>query len=284
VTAPDLLSAVLVPVDGSELSHRALPTATILAERCHAGIVVMTAVPSADEVAEGDDELADVRLPVGAAPNRRMVVVDGDVPRAIHEALRQLGPAIACMATHGRGRAAAVLGSVAAETLARGRDPMVLVGPFVGDGPRPESEASGVLACVDDTPAAALVAAEAFSWAALLGEQLVIATAAEPVPTPVRPGPVHRRFGPDGDVEEYLATVAEPFAYEGVDVLTEVMWDPVSPADAVRMRLEERPAVLAVAGTRARTGLARLLFGSVAASIVLHGRSPIMVVPISDVG
>jgi nucleotide-binding universal stress UspA family protein len=213
-----------------------------------------------------------------------VVVVSLDAAGAIHEALRLAAPALACMATHGRGRSAALLGSVAMETLARGHDPLILIGPFVGDGPRPESEPRGVMVCVDQSPFSELLVADAFAWAAELDEPLVIVTVAEPAPPPLRPGPVHRRFGPDGDVGAFLAALAAPVADQGVDVVTQVIWDPVSPADGLRQYLEERPAFLTVAGSHPRAGPTRLAFGSVAFNVVRHSRSPVMVVPKANGG
>jgi nucleotide-binding universal stress UspA family protein len=166
------------------------------------------------------------------------------------------------------------------ETLARGHDPLILVGPFVGDGPRPEHEPRGVLVCVDQSPASKDLVADGVVWAGRVGEPLVIATVAEPVPEPVRPHPGHRRFGPDGDVDAYLTDLAAPVLSHGVDVTTHVIWDAISPADGVGHYLRACPAFLTLAGSHARTGLARLAFGSVAAGIVLHSRSPVVVTPI----
>jgi hypothetical protein len=78
----------------------------------------------------------------------RLVVVDLDPAGAIHEALR-LHLAVACLASHGRGRSAAVIGSVATEVVARGHDPVVVVGPMV----EPHRGRHGVVACLDASPA-----------------------------------------------------------------------------------------------------------------------------------
>jgi hypothetical protein len=67
-------------------------------------------VASVDDVATREAELAAV--PVPWARVERSVVVDRDVAGAIHEALRRAGNAVACMASHGRGRSAALVGSV----------------------------------------------------------------------------------------------------------------------------------------------------------------------------
>jgi len=281
---PASVSAVVVPVDGSSLSCRAIPVGIALARRLEATLHLFSAVPTADDVDERDAALADLLAGIGDLPSTRTVVVDPDVPGAIHEELRRLKPALGCMATRGRGRSAALFGSVVVETLARAHDALVLVGPFVGDGPKPGHEPRGLMVCVDSSPWSSCLVGISVAYAQRLGEPLVIATVAEPVPEPVRPHPGHRRFGPDGDVEEFLAALAAPVAGEGVDVSTLAIWDPVSPADGVAHHLRDHPALLAMVGSRARTGVARLAFGSVATSIVLHSRSPVFVIPRRDVG
>jgi nucleotide-binding universal stress UspA family protein len=57
---------------------------------------------------------------------------------------------------------------------------------------------------------------------------------------------------------------------------------PDHPADGIRTYLDQHPATLVVLGSRARTGLARLAFGSVAAGIVHTSPAPVLVVPWVD--
>jgi nucleotide-binding universal stress UspA family protein len=211
-----------------------------------------------------------------AAPARcieREVVVDLDPAAAIHEALRRRPHSVACMATHGRGRSAALWGSVANDVIARGHDPLILVGPFV------DAERSGeqVIACVDESPESLVVLPAARRWAELLGERMAVLTVAEPVPDPIRPGPPQRRFGP-GDVEGFLNQTVAPLRAEGHDVATLAVYDPITPADGVCGYLEEHPAALVVVGSHARSGVARLALGSVAAGIVHRSVSPVLVV------
>jgi nucleotide-binding universal stress UspA family protein len=48
--------------------------------------------------------------------------------------------------------------------------------------------------------------------------------------------------------------------------------------------LVDHPAMLVVTNTRSWTGIRRLVFGSVAATIVRHSPSPVLVVPRADRG
>lgn len=136
------------------------------------------------------------------------------------------------------------------------------------------------MACVDDSPASMSLIPVALRWAGLLGESLVVITVAELVP--VRPSPVRRRFGPDGDVDAFLKSLVEPVRDLGHHVDTVAVYDPTSPAGGVHSLLRERPATLVVVSTHARSGLAHIVFGSVAATIVHHSPSPVLVVPRTD--
>jgi nucleotide-binding universal stress UspA family protein len=270
---PDTVDVLLVPIDGSDFSRVAVPTAARLAARLGAEINLLSAVESVDELERRERELAGVGIPGHRV--RRTAVVNRDPAEAIHEALHKLDNAVACMATHGRARSAALLGSVATEVVARGHDPLVLVSPYM-DQPR---RAAGVVACVDDSPASSSLAAMALAWAAMLGEDCTVLTVAEDAPEPVSGGPIRRGFGPDGDAEGYLASLVEPFREAGQAVQTVVRYDPVSVWGGLYRYLLDNPAALVVTNTRSRTGLRRLVFGSVAATIVRHSASPVLVVP-----
>ncbi|MBW3537642.1 MAG: universal stress protein [Actinobacteria bacterium] len=90
------------------------------------------------------------------------------------------------------------------------------------------------------------------------------------------------RFGPDGDVDAFLKSLVKPVRDLGHHVDTVAVYDPISPAGGVHTWLRERPASLVVVSTHARSGLARIVFGSVAARIVHHSPAPVLVVPRTD--
>jgi nucleotide-binding universal stress UspA family protein len=270
---PDTVDSLLVPLDGSDFSRVAVPTAARLAARLEAKIQLLSAVESADKVDRREQELGRVSIP-GHVVNRS-VVVDSDPASAVHEALRKLGNAVACMATRGRTRSAALVGSVATDVVARGNDPLVLVSPYI-EQPR---RSSGVVACVDDSPAAAALVAVAVRWAELLAERCIVLTIAEDAPEPVTGGTVRRRFGPDGDAEGYLAALVAPFITAGHAVEAVVRYEPVNVWGGLSRYLLDHPAALVATNTRSRRGLRRLVLGSVAATIVRHSPSPVLVVP-----
>lgn len=270
------MGTILVPLDGSKFSEIALPVAVAFADRLGAEIHLLSAVATEDERATRERDLATIDLPGRRV--YRSAVVDLDPAGAIHEALRRLGNAVVCMASHGRSRSAALVGSVATDVVGRGHDPLIVVGPFISG----DLKGEGVLLCVDETPGSAALLPIALQWSGLLGETLTVVTVAEPVPPPVREGHLHRRFGPDGDADAFLDSLVAPLRAEGHDVGTLVVYDPVSPREGIHSYLDEHPVGLVVVGSHARRGLARFAFGSVAASIVHHSSSPVLVAPRPD--
>jgi nucleotide-binding universal stress UspA family protein len=267
------VNTIVVPLDGSEFSRQALPTAVGLAERLDADIVLLSAVATEDEVRAREAELEEARVPWPRV--ERMVVVDKDVAGAIHETLRRRPDAVACMASHGRGRTAALVGSVATEVVARGHDPLILVGPMVEEPPR----GAGVVACVDEHPESIVVAEVGLVWAGLLlDEPLTVIVVAEPIPPPTR-GPARRLFGPDGDPDAYLDEMIAQLPTGSTKVKAEVVYDPIGPADGIVSYVEEHPADLVVVRSHARTGVLRLTLGSVASGVVHRSPVPVLVIP-----
>ena len=193
------------------------------------------------------------------------------------------------MSTHGRGRiAGAVVGSVARSLLQAAREPIVVVGPSADRGGPYESarpvplSVPRLVACVDGTPPSESLLPVAGTWADALGMSLTIVTVAEPSPPPVRPDAHwHRRHGPEEDAEAYAARLGEKWKGVAADVSTEVVYEPISPADGVRRYLARHPAGLVAVTTHARTGLRRVLLGADAANIVHASTAPALVVPLT---
>ncbi|HEX2048566.1 MAG TPA: universal stress protein [Acidimicrobiales bacterium] len=280
---------VLVPLDGSRFAAAALRTARALSTRFGAELHAVS-------VAEHDDEVEVLRseaaaaLGPGAGPEQIHVVVGDDAAGAIAATAADLGSALICMSTHGRGRiVGAVVGSVARSLLQAAREPIVVVGP-VADRPRPFAESAPpvplsvprLVACVDGTPPSETLLPVAGRWADALGMSLTIVTVAEPSPPPVRADAAwHRRHGPEEDADAYAAGLRERFKDVAAEVDAKVVYDPISPADGLRTYLDRHPAGLVAVTTHARTGLRRILLGADAANIVHASTAPTLVVPLS---
>jgi nucleotide-binding universal stress UspA family protein len=275
------VGALVVTLDGSPFAEHALPVAAQIAARLGTELHLLSVVPHAGDETDRTDDLDALAASHGVV--RTAVVVDPDAALAINRYVADVTGAVVCMASHGRGRSAAVIGSVTNDVLARSHAPVLVVGPAAqADGAEGnDSGASGVLACLDETPGSIAVLEAARRWARLLGEPIVAVTVAEPVPEPLIGHEAQRRFGP-GDPEAALASAVTASDGGSDAVEYEVLWDPISPADGIDARLRERPASLVVIGSRARHRITRLALGSVSADVVRASRAPVLVVPHAD--
>src|SRR5581483_9399764 len=261
--APVAVRNVLVPLDGSDLSLRAVPTARALGRRLDADV-------------DTDDEHV-------------LVVESGDPAEVIAGRAAELDSALVCMTTHGRGRLrGAFVGSVARAVLERVAGPVVALGPMAdnpGWSPRPRSwpeplSVRRIVACVDGTSGSEQVLPLAAAWAAALEMSLSIVTVVEDTPPPLSPSR-EPRYGKRGDAGVYVTELARAWSEHVDDVDAEVLRDPIGPASAIRQHLEQRPAGLVAVTTSARSGLERLRLGAVAASIVHASVAPCLVAPVA---
>jgi nucleotide-binding universal stress UspA family protein len=272
------IQRIIVPLDGSTFSATALPTAFRLAKRLDAEVFLFSAV---DTVDDEPGRLRRLRSVVPGRPVHCEVVVNLDPAGAIHEMLRRLPGSVACMASRARVRVAAVTRSVLTELLVRAHDPVIAVGPLIGDvAPWLEHEpARGVVVGIDDNSEAQHLVEEGADWSVQLHEPLTILTVAEPVPPPLAAGPVRRRYGPEGDVDLFLRVLLAQLHRDDVEIEPRVLYHPIGPVDGIVAWVHEHPSMLLVVGTAAPSGLERLAKGSTAAAVVRRSAAPVLVVP-----
>lgn len=80
-----------------------------------------------------------------------------------------------------------------------------------------------------------------------------------------------------GDAEEYLKSIASGLDAEGISVETHVYYD--HPIDAILDAARRQQADLIVMSTHGRSGLGRMLYGSVADQVLRHATVPVLLVP-----
>jgi len=272
---------IVVPVDGSPFAERALPIATWAAGTLGVPVHLVEVVGTGAGADDATVHLDDLARRHGAAGWN--VARSDDPGRAIVTAARVGGTGLVCLATHGRDRSAAALGSVAMTVLDVSTDPVLLVGPAARP---PCADDSPVVVAVDGTADDDALTRSAATWSAGLRRPLVVATVAEPVPGSFRPDrPTRRARGP-ADPEAYVARMAAAAAAAagpGTRVDARVAYDPVSVRDGV-VDLVDRTAALLVVGTHRRTRPRRAVVGSHAARIVHDLEVPALVVPLDAGG
>ena len=275
VAGPVEVGHIVVPLDGSPFAERALPVAASVAAGLGVDIHLVEVVPWR-EGEEGCE--AAIRYLDSVSRRQRAtgwdVVQHDDVGQALSEAVAGFPDRMACIATHGRDRSAAVLGSVAASLLERSDRPAVLVGPggravTAGDAP--------VVVAVDGTGGDDVLVPVALGWAARLGRRLEIVTVAEPAPAGHRDDAAPRAWGP-AEPETYVESLVARAEGGGVTVASRVVYDPVGVRDGL-VPLLDRTAALFVLGSGRGQGVPRVL-GSHAARVVHDAAVPALAVPL----
>jgi len=260
---------LIVPVDGSPASWSAVDIAITLAERLSARVHVVEVA-----FAPADVRAAQARLEDGAADHRQRnasidveVRLSGDsVASAVEELVLANPGSVVVMASNGRGRSAALVGSVAEDILHRIFGPIILVGPEVGkrgfDGP--------VVVSVDGSDESEAALPLAAAWAIELGVAPWIVHVADP----------KHRIAPGSDIVEsvYPARLAQELTMlSHHDVQFEELHD-AHPGSAVPDFADKLNASLIVAASHGRTGMRRLTMGSVTSEFVRHSTCPVLVV------
>jgi nucleotide-binding universal stress UspA family protein len=193
------------------------------------------------------------------------------VDEAITEAARRLEPCLVCMATHGRSRGAAIVGSTFAKVTARHEAPLVAVGPGTSATGEDTKPTERIVVCLDGSAIAERALPLTSAWARRLGWDVSLVTAADPVLLP-------REYGFDPD--DYLRDIAGGADFDGLRVDTHVLWGIAYPHVIIGQHLDRHPADLVVATSRARTGFARVALGSEAARIIHRSPVPVLVQPL----
>lgn len=106
----------------------------------------------------------------------------------------------------------------------------------------------------------------------------------EEIAMPIYPGEVDRQMLVDlqKDSQAYLDSMAHQLRQEGCCVTTVVL-PPGPPADRILDEVKRERTDLIVVGSHGRTGLTRLLLGSVAEKLARHAPCPVMIARLQEV-
>ncbi len=262
-----MVQHLIVPVDGSDASWRAADVAVTLARRGDATVDVIEVVFDQHDAPDAETRLAE-RLEqhdtVGVPVSTHVRVATESVAQVIGNEVEQHPEVTVVLASHGRGRSAALLGSVTEELLERIFGPVLVVGPHVTnsrfDGP--------IIATVDGSGASESVLPLAAAWGIELESEPWIVEVTDP------------GTAVSADVSEsaYPARLARRLARDsGHPVQFEVLHGE-HVHDEVADFASSIDASLIVASTRGRTGMSRFVIGSTAAAIVRHAPCPVLLV------
>ena len=262
---------LIVPIDGSRAYWRAAEVAVALARKSDSRIDLVEVIPDPKETGAALSLLGDgiTRLDAVDVDITPRVEVTGDsVAGALGTLLERSPEATIVMASHGRGRRAAVLGSVTEELLVSEFGPIVVVGPALADddGHVGHIGSGPLIVTVDGSDMAESALPLAAAWSIELGvTPWVIEVLAPDTPTDE-----HRLES------SYPSRLARGLrSASGHAVEFEVLHDK-DVAGAVTNFAREMNASMIVAATHGRTGLARFTMGSTAADFVRHAPCPVL--------
>jgi nucleotide-binding universal stress UspA family protein len=305
---------LLVPLDGSPFGEAALPLAAALAQATGAGLSLClvhdpsayirfspgdVAIPPHDSgfmqqvVAEQRAYLDDVVARcVAAGVPATAAWLEGTVVEAIHERAQVLGADLIVLSTHGRGGLARVwIGSVATSLIGRATLPILLVRPAEGAAPAAGAPIDAtaaraafgapVLVTLDGSPFAEQVLEHARTLAAAMGSPLELFLAVEPGSVRLAPFGAEALLADESallqeerDAAEYLERVARRF---DIPTATRSVTTDMSPARAIIERVAASPHAAVALATHGRSGLSRLLLGSVADKLLRTIDRPLLV-------
>ena len=256
------IRTVILPLDFSAGAERAVGPAGAVAARLGARVL-----PVSSRFGWGDKdpatELATLTEAIRSVTDPPRIY-DRFASNAIGEITRTTPDSLVCMATRGREGLARVTGSVAEEVLRQVDAPVLLVGP-TSAAKDPTAATGPVLICVDGSRVSDAIVPVAMEWFRTTRQAAQF----------VR---VIRR---DEDAEAAGEPLADLVTELNVDVSDRVSWTVLQhedPAAAIVDLAQREQAPLIAMATHGRTGLNRVIVGSVTNNAVHDAPCPVLTV------
>jgi nucleotide-binding universal stress UspA family protein len=284
-----MIGTVVVPLDGSELAERAIPYGAAIADRSGAPLLlVLVARIGADEP-EMTECRNYLRMTAANLPGRVQFEVERGRPaeKAI-EIAKEAGDPIIVMSTRGHGGIRRwMTGSVADEVVRTAGVPVLLIR---GDKEVPEASQLQILSIllpVDGSPYSESAIAYAVEIARLFGSTIHVLRVVD-TPSAYAMLSRHMEAVATGDIldeiiasmrreaTEYVEELAETLRSEGINVKTVVLEG--YPGEQVIEHERRGFYQLVIMATAGRSGVSRVVFGSVAERVLKMGRTPVMMI------
>ncbi len=289
-----MIGTVIVPLDGSDLAEQALPYAEAIARKANAPLHLMRVVPP-DAQASAETEARDyLREQAKSYGDRVQISVRmGQPADQIVDGADEMTDPVIVMTTHGRsGIGRWLYGSVADRVVRGSGAPVLLIRSGTKD--RRAETVSTVVVSLDGSVHSEAALPYGKEIALAFDAELVLVRVAETTQLygmlgsePMAPASADT-FNEIGqrlveEAQEYLAGVEEPLRKDGVKVRTETLEG--FAADQLLALEREMSVDLIVMATHGRSGIGRLVFGSVAERILKVGTTPVMMIkPKGEVG
>lgn len=260
---------VLVPVDGSEDGERALRVAAAIARELGGRVSVVRFIHMGSTTAAVDLLREQIReQAVGVPVDQTVKHISVPTADAIRQFHTEHPGYLLCIPTHGRGRSAAVLGSVALDLIHDEDRSILLVGPKC-DG-QDLDLGQLIIAPLDGEKYAEAALDVALAWARIFGSVVKLVSVVDSALVPAQAR---------GDVLEssYLHRVWTELARTSrATVDFDVLHDQNPGRAIARAANDSRAAVISMA-SRGLTGLDRVRVGSVTSDVLREARCPVLV-------
>lgn len=284
---------IIVPLDGSLLSERALPLAAALAHATGARLVLLQAVrvvgapgPALSELQTRVGQDAQHYLDSQALSLRQegLTVATTTPSEAPDQAILTTADLheadLIVMTTHGRaGLGRLIHGSVAEAVLQHSPIPVLLVHAAEGHKSPPSfGSLDRIVIPLDGSPFAERALLPGVALARALGAKVSLLRVVPAAQNKVNERRVDLASAapPEGEAATYLAQVADRLRGHGVIVETIVRFGP--PAEAIVKECQANQKGLLAMATHGRTGMDRIRLGSVAMQVLTRGKLPTLLV------
>ena len=290
-----MIKQILVPLDGSQAAEAVLPYVERIATAANASVLLLAAVDRPRDWGEdtggdlkGEREAAESyllrlqgRLTSATGKDVELQVVESEPAATILATSEKQQPDLIAMTTHGRsGLARWVLGSVLAKLLHATHTPILIVRPPADNTEREGGGITKILVPLDGSDASASVLPFAADLAKSLGARMSLFHALAEVAM-LYPGP-EAIF--DSNVQKemvagarkYLTSTAEGLSEQGVEANSTATFG--NTVDGIVWTAERENADLIVMSTHGRSGIGRVVLGSVADAVVRRTSLPVILV------
>lgn len=290
--------AVMLPLDGSQFSEQALPLASTLAQRCGAQLKVVhvhepQSEPDWDEITpfrfEGveraerewngnavklEQEYLAQHIPAECK------VIEGDVVACLEEEIADTDPDLIVMATHGRsGISRAWIGSVADNLVRHIHKPILLIRARAAEQATVELRTDNIMVTLDGSQLAESVLKHALEIAEPSKTRITLLRIVPPAYVATEfnalvQSDARLRERVDA-AHEYLNGLATKLGVQGYLVDTEVVVSAFA-AGAILDFAEQNNIDVICMATHGRSGMKRLLLGSVADKVLRGSNRPVL--------
>jgi nucleotide-binding universal stress UspA family protein len=301
-----MFRSIVVPLDGSSWSERALPLAQTLAAQAgarlalvHVHIQVIHPVSGYNlggvaYIDEGLDREARAREAAYLATLRDRItresgvevtsdVVDGPVAQTLADYAAHAHADLVVMTTHGRGAFSRVwLGGIADSFIRHSPTPTLLVRPHDDTPQALPPTIRHLLIPLDESPLAEQIVEPAATLARLVGARITLLEVVDPLHVPSYTIETARELEPTytesraAEAAAYLRGIATQLQAQEIAVETRVVVA-AQPATEILDLARSRGVDVIALATHGRGGLTRLLIGSVADKVVRGADVPVLV-------